>query len=216
LLAALAFAMLVPASRRPRGQFAPSFISSIQELPPRYWRYLLGVLAHGLGDFAPTLLIFRATQLLAPSYGGIRAAAIAIGLYTFHNLIDAAAAYPAGALGDKISKRALLAIGYSLAAIVAAGFIFAPPTIPALAALFGIAGIHLAIRDAIEKALAAELLPTESRGSGFGVLATVNGIGDLVSSVSVGILWSAVSPTAGFIYSGVLVLCGAFLILRSR
>ncbi len=216
LLAALAFAALVPASRSPRGHFAPNFISSIRHLPPRYWKYLLGVLAHGLGDFAPTLLILRATQLLAPRYGGVRAAAIAIGLYTFHNLIDAAVAYPAGTLGDKISKRALLAIGYSLAAVVAAGFIFAPPTIPALAALFGIAGIHLAIRDAIEKALAAELLPAETRGSGFGVLATINGIGDLVSSVSVGILWSAVSPTAGFIYSGVLVLSGAFLILRSR
>ena len=70
-------------------------------------------------------------------------------------------------------------------------------------------------RDALEKALAAEILLAESRGSGFGVLATVNGIGDLVSSIAVGALWSAVSPAAGFIYSGVLVLTGALLVLRS-
>ena len=214
-LAAIAFATLVPASRRAHGHFALSFISSMRQLPRRYWKYLAAVLAHGLGDFAPTLLILRATQELTPRYGG-RAAAIAIGLYTFHNFVDAAAAYPAGALADKISKRALLAAGYVLAAFVAVGFIFAPPSIPALAALFALAGIHIGVRDSLEKALAAELLPVESRGSGFGVLATVNGVGDLVSSISVGALWSAVSPAAGFIYSGVLVLCGAFLVLRSR
>ncbi|MGC1580348.1 MAG: MFS transporter, partial [Candidatus Acidiferrales bacterium] len=123
--------------------------------------------------------------------------------------------YPVGALGDKFSKRVLLAAGYALAAVVAAGFIFAPPTIPALAILFGLAGIHLAFQQSLEKALAAEILPAESRGSGFGVLATANGIGDLVSSVAVGALWSAVSPAAGFIYSGVLVVIGALLILRS-
>jgi MFS family permease len=215
VFAALAFAVLVPAFKKAGARRAPSFVSGLRQLPNRYWKYLAGVLAHGLGDFAPTLLILRATQILTPRYGGVRAAAIAIALYTFHNFIDAVAAYPAGALGDKISKRALLAAGYALAAVVAAGFIFAPPTIPALAVLFGLAGIHLAFQQSLEKALAAEIVPKESRGSGFGVLATVNGIGDLVSSIAVGALWSAVSPAAGFIYSGVLVVTGAVLILRS-
>jgi MFS family permease len=215
LFAALAFAVLVPAFKKAGARRAPSFVSSIRQLPNRYWKYLAGVFAHGLGDFAPTLLILRATQILTPRYGGMRAAAIAIALYTFHNFIDVVTAYPAGALGDKISKRALLAGGYALAAVVAAGFIFAPPTIPGLAVLFGLAGVHVAFQQSLEKALAAEILPAESRGSGFGVLATVNGIGDLVSSIAVGALWSGVSPSAGFIYSGVLVLTGAVLILRS-
>ena len=215
VFAALAFAVLVPAFKKAGAKRAPSFVSSLRQLPSRYWKYLAGVLAHGLGDFAPTLLILRATQILTPRYGGLRAAAIAIALYTFHNFIDALAAYPAGAIGDKISKRALLAAGYALAALVAAGFIFAAPTIPVLALLFGLAGVHVAFQQSLEKALAAEILPAESRGSGFGVLATVNGIGDLVSSIAVGALWFAVSPAAGFIYSGVLVLTGALLVLRS-
>lgn len=215
VFAALAFAILVPAVGKIHGRLTPSFITSLRQLPSRYWRYLAGVMAHGLGDFAPTLLILRASQILTPRYGVVHAAAIAIALYTFHNFIDAVVVYPVGALGDKFSKRVLLAAGYALAAVVAAGFIFAPPTIPALAILFGLAGIHLAFQQSLEKALAAEILPAESRGSGFGVLATANGIGDLVSSVAVGALWSAVSPAAGFIYSGVLVVIGALLILRS-
>ena len=214
LLAALAFATLVPASRKMQNRRAPSFAKSLKQFSPRYWKYLTGVLAHGLGDFAPTLLILRASQVLTPQYGVARAAAISVGLYTFHNFIDAIAAYPAGAIGDKISKRALLGSGYALGAVVAAGFILEKPTLPVLIVLFGLAGIHLAMQQSLEKALAADLLSAESRGSGFGVLATTNGIGDLISSVVVGALWSSVSPVAGFIYSGVLALAGALLILK--
>ena len=81
-----------------------------------------------------------------------------------------------------------------------------------LVILFGLAGIHQATQQSVEKSLAAELLPVATRGSGFGVLATVNGIGDLVSSVAVGALWSAVNPAAGFAYAGILTLAGALLI----
>ena len=215
LLAALVFATLVPAGRKLQNRRAPSFATSLKQLSPRYWKYLIGVLAHGLGDFAPTLLILRASQVLTPQYGVARAAAISVGLYTFHNFIDAIAAYPAGAIGDKLSKRALLGSGYALGAVVAAGFILEKPTLPVLIVLFGLAGIHLAMQQSLEKALAADLLSAESRGSGFGVLATTNGIGDLISSIVVGALWSSVSPAAGFIYSGVLALAGALLILRA-
>jgi sugar phosphate permease len=81
-----------------------------------------------------------------------------------------------------------------------------------LAILFGMAGIHGAVQQSVEKSLAAELLPKANRGSGFGVLATVNGIGDLISSVVVGVLWSRVSANAGFFYAGFFTLLGAILI----
>ena len=90
-----------------------------------------------------------------------RAAAISVGLYTFHNFVDAAASYPAGALGDRIGKRGLLAIGYMVGAASYGGFIFARPKIPVLVVLFGLAGIHDAFQQSLEKSLAAELLPRE-------------------------------------------------------
>jgi MFS family permease len=216
IAAALAFAFLVPPARRVAGHRAPSLRSAFSLMPRRYWHYLAGVFAHGVGDFAPTLLILRATQLLTPRFGLAGAAAIAIGLFTFYNIINAAASYPAGALGDRMDKRALLAMGYFMGALTFAGFVFAPPAIPALALLFGLAGIHAGVMASLEKSLAAELLPAEVRGSGFGVLATVNGIGDFVSSIAVGALWSAVSPSAGFVYAGVFTLAGAILIYRWR
>jgi len=215
LLAAVSFALLAPAGKRVEGHRAPGFISSFQQLSKNYWRFLSGVFAHGIGDFAPTLLILRATQILAPRFGTTRGATIAVGLYTFYNVINAVASYPAGALADRIGKRGLLAAGYVVGTITYAGFILEPPTIPVLAILFGLAGIHVAVQQSVEKSLAAELLPASARGSGFGVLATVNGVGDLVSSVAVGALWSTVSPNAGFLYAGIFTLAGALLIYFS-
>jgi MFS family permease len=212
LAAAVAFAFLVPAAKRADGHHAQSFASSLGQMPKTYWHFLAGVFAHGLGDFAPTLLILRAVQILTPQFGAGRAATIAVALYTFHNLVNAAASYPAGALGDRIGKRGLLALGYLTGAVTYAGFIFATPTIAVLAILFGLEGVHAAMQQSLEKSMAAELLPAKARGSGFGVLATVNGIGDLVSSIAVGVLWSSVGPNAGFLYAGIFTLAGALLI----
>jgi MFS family permease len=219
MAAAVAFAFLVPSSHRgaEQGSAARAKISErFARLPRSYWRYLAGVFAHGIGDFAPTLLILRATQILAPQWGTGRAAAIAVGLYTFHNFVDAAASYPAGALGDRVGKRGLLAIGYLVGAIGYGGFIFAPANISVLAILFGLAGIHHAFQQSLEKSLAAELMARETRGTGFGVLATANGIGDFVSSIVVGALWSAVSPAAGFIYAAAFAVLGALIVGTSR
>ncbi len=212
IAAAAAFAFLVPKGRHDDSHKAPSFVSSFAQLPGNYWRYLAGVFAHGVGDFAPTLLILRATQILTAHYGFARAAAIAVGLYTLHNFVNALASYPAGVLADRVGKRGLLAAGYLLATITFAGFIFEPPTLTVLGILFALAGMHGAVQASVEKSLAAELLPAKSRGSGFGVLATVNGIGDLISSVVVGALWSRVSANAGFLYAGTFTLLGAILI----
>jgi MFS family permease len=216
LAAALAFAFLAPAGRGAEGHHSLGIASSFARLPKSYWRFLAGVFAHGIGDFAPTLLILRASEILEPRFGIGRAAAVSVGLYTFYNFVNAAASYPAGALGDRFGKRPLLAAGYLMAAIFCAGFILEQPTMPVLIVLFGLAGIHGAFQASLEKSLAAELLPAAVRGSGFGVLATANGIGDLVSSVVVGALWSSVSPAAGFLYAGIFSALGAVLIYSSR
>ena len=89
-------------------------------------------------------------------------------------------------------------------------------TLPYLLLLFAAAGVFIAIEDALEGAIAAELLPAEARGLGYGVLGTVNGIGDLVSSLTVGLLWTYVSVPAGLTYAVVLSLLGAALVMRVR
>jgi hypothetical protein len=59
------------------------------------------------------------------------------------------------------------------------------------------------------------MLPREVRGSGFGLLATVNGLGDLLSSIVVGILWAKVSPVAAMAFVIATSLIGAAIIAWS-
>ena len=214
LFAAVAFAFLAPRGKEHNDHEPHGILASFRQLPKGYWPYLAGVFAHGIGDFAPTLLILRATQILSPQIGAARAATFSIALYTFHNLVNAAASYVSGVLGDRMRKRALLSAGYVIGAIAYVGFIFLQPTIPILALLFGLAGIHIGVAQSLEKSAASEILPAANRGSGFGLLATVNGVGDLVSSVAVGALWSAIGATAGFLYAAIFGFIGAVLIYR--
>src|SRR5580704_5795472 len=151
-LAALAFATLVPASEHAGEHHPLPFTASLKRLPRDFRRFLGAVGLFGLGDFAHTLLILRAVQMLTPDHGIVRAGGIAVALYTFHNVIYACASYPAGALGDKIGRRGVLIVGYLLAAAVSVGFILAPPRLPELIGLFGLAGLTWQFRTRLKKA----------------------------------------------------------------
>ena len=213
--AALAFAVMVRERRRaPNHDLA--FWHSVRSLPRPYRRFLVGVFVFGLADFAPTLLILRATDVLSPAHGIAHAAQLAALLYAVRNVFYAGASFPIGALGDRIGRRGLLAGGYVLAALTFAGFMSSISTLPYLLLLFAAAGAFIAVEDALEGAIAAELLPAETRGLGYGVLGSVNGVGDLFSSIVVGLLWTHVSVAAGLAYAAALSLLGAALILRVR
>jgi MFS family permease len=217
VLAALAFWVLVP--ERGRGVAAPrTFHHALRGLPKPFRRYLVGVGAFGIGDFAHTMLILAATQWLAPAYGTVHAAAIGAGLYVFHNVVYALVAYPAGALADKIGHRRVLAGGYALSVMVPVLLIAASTgglvSLPLFVAIFAIAGIVGGVQDTLEGAATAGLVAAEDRGLGFGVLGAVNGIGDLASSLIVGALWM-VHPALGFGYAAACMAIGAVVVART-
>ena len=193
-----------------------SFGERLAALPKSFRKFVLAVGLFGAGDFAHTLLILLATQKLTPVYGAGKAATIAVSLYVLHNVLYAGFAFVAGWLADHFNKRALLAGGYALAAVTGLILVFAPMNLPVLAVVFVLAGIFVATEEALEDSLAAELVDKEHHGMGFGVLATVNGVGDFLSSLIVGVLWTAFGTPVAFAYSTVLFVAGAVLIWRSR
>jgi len=54
--------------------------------------------------------------------------------------------------------------------------------------------------ETAEHAAVAALAPTALRGSAFGLLATVQSLGNFAASAIAGLLWTAISPTAAFTY----------------
>jgi MFS family permease len=213
LLAALLITLVVVEKERKPVKYV-TFGESLRALPGPFRQFLLAVGLFGAGDFAHTLLILLATQKLSPVLGPARAASVAIGLYLLHNVFYAAFSMVAGWLADRCDKRGLLASGYCLAAVMAIGLMVLPMNILTLAVLFTIAGIYVALEETLEDSLCAELVEASQHGIAFGTLATVNGVGDFLSSLVVGALWSAFGPAAGFGYSAVLFLAGSWLVGR--
>jgi len=188
-------------------------LPSLRGLPSHFRAFLGAVLVFGIADFSQTLLIAFAIVALTPSMGFTLATAAGAGLYLVRNITYTAAAYPLGWLGDHIGRRPVLIGGYALAAVTFIGFIFAPQNLYAYGLLFALCGVFIAAEDALEAALAGEMVGGEGRGLGYGALAAVNGVGDLVSSVMIGFVWTFVGYSTGFGIAAVIAAAGTILLV---
>jgi MFS family permease len=213
LAAALLMAFVVQERQRTTVSHL-GFKLSLRALPARFRALLWAVGLFGLGDFAHTMLILLAVQKLLPQLGAVRAATLATGLYVLHNVLYAAFAMIGGTLADRMNKATLLAGAYFLAGAMALGIVFLPLNLWTLGTIFAAGGIYVALEETLEDSLCAELVADGQHGLAFGTLATVNGIGDLVSSVVVGALWTLYGTSVAFAYSAVLFACGGLLVLR--
>jgi MFS family permease len=217
-LSVASFAMLVSDDRSTSNP-ALRFWAAVRDLPRAFRRYLVAVGAFGAGDFAHTLLILAATQLLTPTVGVVRAAQIAGALYVWRNVVQTLASFPVGALADRYGHRRVLVVGYALGAATAAltAVAFAMPgddRALLLGVIFALAGVYVAVEEALESAVTAAYVPASVRSIGYGVLGTVNGVGDFVSSTAVGFLWTGVSPEAGFGAAAAVMGLGAIAMTR--
>jgi MFS family permease len=216
VLSAAAFAALVRRDGSPSPADPRPLWTSVRALPARFRRFLASVFLFGLGDFARTLLILRATTLLTPTLGPAQASAAAMAMYVGHNVLYAAASFPVGWLADRVLPQRLLVLGYLLGGLTAILAATATASWGMLVALFATAGLTLAFEDTLEGTLTALEVPPALRGTGYGVLATTNGIGDLVSSALVGVLWSAVGAETAFGVAAAFCFAGALLLTRLR
>lgn len=192
------------------------FTTNLRNLPRSFRRFLKGVGLFGSGDFAHSLMILYAVSALTPSRGATSAAAVTAGLYALHNVFYAGVSYPIGALADRSNKYILLALGYACGAATAFLLLSSVKSLGFLALTFALGGIYVGVEETLEDSLAAELLPPQLRGTGFGAMAVVNGIGDFISSITVGWLWMAYGPTAGFTFALLLMIIGTAFVWRIR
>jgi MFS family permease len=165
---------------------------------------LLPVALFELGNVTTTLLILRTTELLR--HGGraqTAAASLAILVYAAHNLAASVVALIGGAWIDRRGPRLVLGVGAAAYLLAYAGFALPLHAWPLLLVLFCLAGGGIGLAEPAESALVAQLLPDRLRGSGFGLLGGLQSAGDFLSSATVGLLYAAVSPAAGFVYAAV-------------
>lgn len=75
-----------------------------------------------------------------------------------------------------------------------------------LGVAFALAGIGIGCAETAEHAAVAAFAPPGIRGSAFGLLATVQAIGNVAASAIAGLLYTVVSPTMAFAYLAVWML----------
>ena len=201
LLAALAIVYAIRrAPRAEQRERQPLRLRIRPVLTGRLGRLLVGVSAFEFGNVAATLLILRASELLAPGRGQDRATQLALGLYVAYNVAATVASVPAGRLGDRRGAVLVLALGVGLFGLAYAGFAAGGSSVLVLAPWFLAAGVAIGCVETAEHAAVAALAPVELRGSAFGLLAAVQSFGNLAASTIAGLLWTAASPRVAFAY----------------
>jgi MFS family permease len=193
---------------------SPSFFSSVMSLPKNFRVFLLSVGLFGIANFSNVIFTLRAEQVLLPSLGVRAASEFAVSLYLVLNVAYALCSFPAGYFADRTSKRNLLALGYLVFALACLASVFETTNVAILLVIFILAGMQTAIVDTVERAYASDLIGDPAvKGTGFGVLQTVNGVGDFVSSTMIGVLWTVLSPAIGFALVASLAIFSSALLL---
>ncbi len=219
VLAVVAFLTLV---QDPQHSTNPAlkFFGSLRGLPTRFKRYLGAVGLFGVGDFSHALLILAATTLLTPSMGVVQAAQVAGLLYVWRNIVQVAASWPVGWLADRFGHLPVLVAGYALgvatAGLTALAFWAGVENVFWLTGIFFIAGLYVAVQEALESTVTAEMVQADTMTLSIGALGTVNGAAKFISSASVGVVWTAVSPTFAFALAAGFMLAGTLAILGVR
>ncbi|MBI5223407.1 MFS transporter [Candidatus Micrarchaeota archaeon] len=216
MFAAIVFWFSVKDSKVAPSNNKKGIVLSLTELPDRFRSFLYAVFFFGAADFSHTLLIFFAVAQLTPSLGFVAASATSVLLFGIRNVAYALMCYPFGVLGDKFGKKKILVVGYALAVVTFVGFIVCPIDPILYGVLFALSGAFIAAEDTLEGAVAGELVEKERRALGYGALATVNGVGDFISSLVVGVLWSIFGFGAGFMFSAIVGLIGTLMLLRTN
>ena len=120
-----------------------------------------------------------------------------------------------GDLSDRLGRKTLIFSGWIVYAFVYAGFAFVSSPWQAWV-LFIIYGVYFGLTEGVEKALVADLVSPEKRGTAYGFYNLAFSITVLPASIIFGGLWSWFGASAAFLISAIISICAAALLLTVK
>ncbi len=170
--------------------------------------FLLIVGLFDLGNSSDAFLVLRAQER------GLSVVGI-LGMLLVFNLVYTLVSTPAGSLSDRIGRRRVLIGGWLFYAAIYLGFALVQQAWQ-IWLVYALYGVYYGLTTGTAKAMVADLVPADLRGTAYGSYNATLGIIDLPASLIAGVLWEMVNPAAPFLFGAVMALLAALLLLVWR
>ncbi|HEY0386789.1 MAG TPA: MFS transporter [Pyrinomonadaceae bacterium] len=208
-LAAVAVVVLFvresPRERRAADALPQPLSLSLRGFDSNFKRFLVTVALFTLSNSTDAFLIKRAND------AGVAVATIPL-LWAALHLVKVLTSLVGGDLSDRLGRKRLIASGWLFYAAVYAGFAFVSSAWMAWA-LFLVYGIYFGLAEGAEKALVADLVRPEQRGTAYGLYNLAFSITVLPASLLMGALWSLRGAQTAFIVSACIGATAALLLI---
>lgn len=188
--------------------------SGLRALGRPFAIYLAISAVFDLGNSADAFLVLRASESGLSVLGIL---AMLMGM----NLVFAWTSYKAGAWSDRVGRRRVLALGWSMYALVYLALAMARSQAQVWT-LVTIYGVYHGLTQGTARAMVADLVPPDRRGTAFGVWSAVMGLLDIPASILAGILWQGFGawngwgPGAPFLFGGAMAAVAAVALAAWR
>jgi len=203
ILAVLVLVFSVTEIRR-MGEYTKFPVLTLKPFDRSFKRFLPIVVLFTLGNSSDAFLILRAKDL------GVATVFVPI-LWIVLHLSKMICSVPGGVWSDKVGRRKVIITGWGVYSLIYLGFACARYEWH-IWALFALYGIYFGLTEGTEKAFVADLVPSELRGTAYGIYNFAIGIGALPASLIMGALWQTFNPTVAFIFGAALSTMAMVLI----
>jgi MFS family permease len=181
---------------------------SLKEFDGNFKRFLVVIAVFTLSNSTDAFLLLRAEQ------SGIAPALLPL-LWMALHLSKVLFSLIGGELSDRIGRKTMIFAGWIVYALVYAGFAFVDSAWQAWV-LFIIYGIYFGLTEGVEKALVADLVSPEKRGTAYGFYNLAFSITVLPASIMFGLFWEKLGTAPAFLISAAISLCAAVLLLTVK
>ncbi|MHB8807356.1 MAG: MFS transporter [Anaerolineaceae bacterium] len=163
---------------------------SLKALGKDFMIFMLIVSLFDIGNSSDAFLTLRAQER------GVSVLGILIMLIAF-NLVYTLISTPAGILSDRVGRKKMIIGGWVVYAVVYLGFGLAQTTWH-IYVLYILYGFYYGLTYGTTKAMVADIVPVELRGTAYGTYNGILGILDFPASLLAGILWQGMGKWGGF------------------
>lgn len=163
---------------------------AFKSLGKPFMTFLLIVGLFDLGNSSDAFLVLRAQER------GLSVLGI-LGMLATFNLVYTLLSTPAGSFSDRVGRKRVIIGGWLVYGLIYLGFALVQTALQVWI-LYVLYGVYYGLAYGTTKAMVADLVPPELRGTAYGTYNGIMGILDFPASLIAGILWQGAGNWAGF------------------